>query len=158
MRHAKSDWDTGVRTDFERPLNSRGKKAAPLMGMFILRQFGVPSLIISSPANRALTTAQLVAKELNYTAEIVEKMELYDSDVLSYVDVARAISPRVDSAMIVGHNFTIEETISALNNSQFPRISMPTAAVACLDFSVDNWSDIRPLSATVRWHQVPKEL
>lgn len=158
MRHAKSDWDAGVRTDFERPINTRGKKAAPLMGKFIREQFGKPALIIASPAVRALTTAKMVAKELDYTAEIIEKMELYDSDVLSYVNVAKSISPRVDSALIVGHNFTIEETISALMKSNFRRISMPTAAVVCLDFDIENWSEIRPESAELRWSQLPREL
>ncbi|MGH8513640.1 MAG: SixA phosphatase family protein, partial [Gammaproteobacteria bacterium] len=32
MRHAKSDWDSGAGSDFDRPLAKRGERDAPRMG------------------------------------------------------------------------------------------------------------------------------
>lgn len=158
MRHAKSDWDSGVDSDFKRPLNTRGKKAAPLMGSFIKKHFGRPNIIVSSPANRALTTAKLVAEALDYSAEIVEKPTLYDSDVVSYLEVVHSFTRRIESALLVGHNFTIEEFIRVLLTDNSSYLSMPTAAVACIDFDVEQWNDIRPGMGALRWHQVPREL
>ena len=53
MRHAKSSWADGGMTDFERPLNKRGKRVAPNMAKFLASQQAAPELIISSPAARA---------------------------------------------------------------------------------------------------------
>ena len=62
VRHAKSSWKNPGLADIDRPLNKRGKGDAPLMGK-VLRKAGVePDLILSSPANRAITTAEVIAK------------------------------------------------------------------------------------------------
>ncbi|MBC7912920.1 MAG: histidine phosphatase family protein, partial [Pyrinomonadaceae bacterium] len=58
VRHAKSDWNNSDLTDFERPLNKRGQKDAPEMAERLLHQHIIPQLIVSSPAVRALTTAE----------------------------------------------------------------------------------------------------
>jgi phosphohistidine phosphatase len=70
MRHAKSDWSDSSLADFDRPLNSRGKKAAPFMGNELLKRKKIPDLIISSPANRAKSTAKKVAEAVGYKNEI----------------------------------------------------------------------------------------
>ena len=60
MRHAKSSWDDPTLSDFERPLNRRGKEDAPLMGEHLKRLGIKPDLIVSSPAKRAKKTAKIV--------------------------------------------------------------------------------------------------
>ena len=52
IRHAKSSWKHDYLADFDRPLNKRGKRDAPVMGRR-LKQHGVPGLFLSSPARRA---------------------------------------------------------------------------------------------------------
>ena len=61
-RHAKSSWNHVGLSDIERPLNSRGEKAAPFMGQLIYEKSDIPDLLISSPANRAFSTAKAFAK------------------------------------------------------------------------------------------------
>ena len=51
MRHAKSSWHHEDLTDFERPLNERGRRAAPLMGAYLGQRFGGFDRIVSSPAS-----------------------------------------------------------------------------------------------------------
>ena len=65
VRHAKSSWKDASLSDKERPLNGRGRKSAPKMGKRMREQGHRPDLIISSPANRAYSTACLIAKELD---------------------------------------------------------------------------------------------
>ena len=72
VRHAKSSWDSLDLPDTERPLADRGKRDAPMMGKRLAKQQGKPDLILSSPARRALTTAEIIASKLGYqTKDIV---------------------------------------------------------------------------------------
>jgi phosphohistidine phosphatase len=64
MRHAKSSWDQPDLPDFDRPLNKRGKRDAPLMARRLCELGEKPDLILSSPAERAIRTAMVVAEEL----------------------------------------------------------------------------------------------
>ena len=66
MRHAKSDWNDSSLPDFDRPLNARGKKTAPVMGQWLIEHDLVPELILSSTAYRARETTELVKKSLDY--------------------------------------------------------------------------------------------
>ena len=51
IRHGKSDWHSAADSDFERPLNGRGKKAAVTMGERLADDDTSPDLLVSSPAN-----------------------------------------------------------------------------------------------------------
>ena len=66
IRHAKSSWDDTALPDKDRPLGDRGRRDAPKMGKRLAKRDVKPDLILSSPARRALTTAEIVAKKLDY--------------------------------------------------------------------------------------------
>lgn len=57
IRHAKSSWAMSGQTDFDRPLNDRGLRDAPVMALRLWHAGIRLDAILSSPANRALTTA-----------------------------------------------------------------------------------------------------
>lgn len=46
LRHAKSDWDSGAGTDFDRPLSRRGKHDAPRIGAWLYREGLVPDYVV----------------------------------------------------------------------------------------------------------------
>ena len=71
LRHAKSDWGTPSQKDFDRPLNQRGESNATLMGKRLQKNGVRPSLIISSDAVRAIITARMIAREINYPIEFI---------------------------------------------------------------------------------------
>ncbi len=78
VRHAKSSRDDPTLPDKERPLNDRGMRDAPRMGERLAKQGAQPDLILSSPAVRALATAELIAKRLDYKVkDIVVDQRLY---------------------------------------------------------------------------------
>src|SRR5437899_10475758 len=78
VRHAKSSWDDTALPDKDRPLNDRGKRDAPKMGERLAKRDVKPDLILSSPARRALTTAEIIAKKLDYKRkDIVADDRLY---------------------------------------------------------------------------------
>ena len=78
VRHAKSSWDDTALPDKDRPLDDRGKRDAPKMGKRLAKRDVKPDLILSSPAKRALTTAEIIAKKLDYKLkDIVVDDRLY---------------------------------------------------------------------------------
>ena len=66
VRHAKSSRDDPVLPDKDRPLNERGMRDASRVGEQLAKRDANPDLILSSPAQRALTTAEIVARKLHY--------------------------------------------------------------------------------------------
>jgi len=63
IRHAKSSWDDISVTDFDRPLNERGKKDAPMMARRLSDKKIKIDAFVASPAKRAKKTAVFFAKE-----------------------------------------------------------------------------------------------
>ena len=105
LRHAKSSWSDAGLLDRDRPLNPRGERDAPMMAERI-RKAGIrPSLILSSPAVRAWTTAKIVARAIAYPPEFLQREEdLYHAGTAALIDVMARQDPGFNSLMLVGHN------------------------------------------------------
>ena len=85
IRHAKSSWDDPALSDKDRPLSDRGRRDAPKMGKRLAKRDVKPDLILSSPARRALTTAEIIAKKLDYKLkDIVENDRLMPARCIAY--------------------------------------------------------------------------
>src|SRR5437899_11500650 len=98
VRHAKSSWDDTALPDKDRPLNDRGKRDAPKMGERLAKRGVTPDLILSSPAKRALETAQIIAKKLDYKlADIVVDERLYATGADDLLDVIRKLGAKPKS-------------------------------------------------------------
>jgi phosphohistidine phosphatase len=139
MRHAKSSWSEPDLSDFERPLNDRGKKAAPFMGELMVRKGFEPYVILSSPARRARATAELVKQSGNFDAELLFEHRIYEASPHTLSQVASEIDDAYPSAMLVGHNPGIEGFIRYLTGNLEP---MPTAALAVIELNIDKWKGI----------------
>ena len=88
VRHAKSSWKDTSLADRDRPLNKRGKRDAPEMGRRLTAAGVRPSLIVSSPAVRAWTTAKIIANEIGYPREFLQRdSALYLASVNGILDV-----------------------------------------------------------------------
>jgi len=155
-RHAKSSWKHGHLTDFERPLNKRGHSDAPMMGG-ILRERGANIRIIrSSPANRALTTARMIAEELGYPAENIETDErMYGAGSRELAAIVQMLPDDVDEAMVVGHNPAM--MMLAEDLAGFDEDNLPTCGVVCVDFNVTSWRDALPGAGVIRYYEYPKK-
>lgn len=154
LRHAKSSWDEPDLSDFERPLNDRGERTAPAMGRLISRRGLAPGIIISSPAVRARTTAELVKQGGSIIADIRLDDRVYEASPQTLLHVVSELDDRFDSAMIVGHNPGMEGFIRLLSGKEE---SMPTAALAVVNLKIDNWASIEPGSGKLKTVIRPKE-
>lgn len=138
LRHAKSSWENPSLSDFDRPLNERGLLAAPLTGFEMLKRKLVPQMILSSPAVRALETAELVVKAGEFGSSIVVNDRIYEASPRCLLEVISKIDDERNPAMIVGHNPGMEGLIRILTGAVEP---MPTAALAVLDLDIERWQD-----------------
>src|SRR5210317_2497081 len=102
VRHAKSSWKDSSLADRDRPLNKRGKRDAPEMGRRIVAAGIRPSLIVSSPAVRAWTTAKVIASEIGYPREFLQRdSALYLASVNGILDVIASQDTGFNSLMLV---------------------------------------------------------
>jgi phosphohistidine phosphatase len=146
MRHAKSSWDSNARTDFERPLAKRGRKAAPRIGKWLEARELVPDQIVSSPAERARQTSLAVADVLHLDTSLIRwEPDVYDASRSTLVALIRACSERLQRVMLVGHNPGFEEFLEWVCAKQTPAPQdgklLPTAAVAVLAFDL-RWREV----------------
>jgi phosphohistidine phosphatase len=135
LRHAKSDWDSGVTTDFERPLNARGQKSATLIGRWLAGNAPHPDRIVSSPSERTRQTLLRVCPLLGFAPEeIVWDSRVYEASLSDLLDVVIELPAGHNCVMVVGHNPGLEElltylTADPINRARSDKI-FPTAAVA----------------------------
>ena len=138
-RHAKSSWTDAALSDFDRPLNERGLKAAPFMGELMREKKLRPNLLLTSPALRARATVEILKKSGTLAADIVFEHRIYEASPQGLRQVIAELDDSFISAMLVGHNPGIEGFIRFLTGQLE---SMPTAALAVIDLNVEKWSDI----------------
>ncbi len=142
--------------DRERPLNKRGERDAPVMGQRIAAAEIRPSLILSSPAVRAWTTAKIIATQLSYPAEFLQQeAQLYLASVNDMLDVLVAQDEGFNSLMLVAHN----PGLTDFANFLVPGLThnLPTAGVVSVNIDQDNWSLYERPNTELILHDWPKK-
>ena len=140
IRHAKSSWGDAALPDKDRPLNDRGRRDAPKMGERLAKRDVKPDLILSSPAVRALKTAEIIAKKLDYRRrDIVVDDRLYAVGADDLLDVIHKLGDKLERVMLFGHNPELTELAHRLSSKI---AHMPTCAVAEFSFDAKSWSSI----------------
>ncbi len=156
VRHAKSDWGDASLEDFERPLNARGERDAPEMARRCAAAGLKPTLIVTSPAVRALATAKAFAKVLGYPARKIRHAdEAYLATPGTLLEVVRKLGGRSSHVMIFGHNPGISQ-FAALLTGDDSLGELPTAAVISLTADLKDWKDLAPGAATRTLYDYPK--
>ena len=145
LRHGKSDW-TIQADDFDRPLNSRGRRSAKRIGLWLLSRQLVPDCVICSPALRALSTAKRVCKALGLDVQVLETdARLYEAATTSLYEVIREVPEVARRVLLVGHSPGLEMLLALLVQ---PSLSLPengkllpTAALAHVSIQ-KQWADL----------------
>jgi phosphohistidine phosphatase len=155
LRHAKSSWKDPGLEDFDRPLNGRGREAAPLVGRFIRKKKLRVDLLLSSPAARARQTATLVREAAGLSAELLFDERVYEADAARLLEVVAQAPESADALMLVGHNPGMEGLLRLLTGEER---QMSTATLACVAFDVEKWGKVREGAGRLEWLVRPKEL
>lgn len=136
VRHAKSAWPETYDSDFNRPLNKRGERDAPRIARYLAELGCKPDIIISSAAERAITTASHLAKGLGYADEIAASDDLYFHGIAAYVDALSDMNDDFSQVLLVAHNPTISDYSSQLTGRD---LTMPTCGVAVIEGKWQSW-------------------
>ena len=152
-RHAKSDWTRDL-PDRKRPLNPRGLKDAPMMGRLLRAYEFQPDAILSSPAVRALTTAELVAQELEQAPAIDVREEIYDGGPGGILGLIQELPENIHSVMVFGHNPTTETLIQFCLQMR-SGVTVPTGGMACIEFA-GRCAQLNPALSSLQWFLIPK--
>jgi phosphohistidine phosphatase len=141
LRHGKSDWGVGT-DDFHRPLKQRGKRAAQRIGVWLAQQKIVPDYILTSPAERALVTAQKVCKAMGKRAESVRQDDrIYEARVEDLLEALGDCPDAATRVMLVGHNPGLEALLVWLASDHVAVPGdgklLPTATLARLVMPAD---------------------
>lgn len=139
IRHAKSDWADASLSDFDRPLNERGKRDAPAMAHRLLDKKISIDAFISSPAKRARKTAGIFTKEYKQGKEnIILKEELYGAGSAVFFDVVVRTDNSFENIAIFSHNPGITEFANQLTDARIDNI--PTCGIFAITIDTDNWT------------------
>lgn len=140
LRHGKSDWDASFSHDAERPLNPRGVEAASKMGRFITAADRTPDLVVTSPAIRAASTAQLAHRAGEWDCSIEVDPRLYGASPGGALSTIAEFPSDADVVLMVGHQPTWGELVVMMIGGGWVRF--PTAALACIEFGATTWTGI----------------
>ncbi len=156
LRHAKSSWADTDTSDFDRPLNRRGKDNAPVMGQRLLARGERPSLLVTSPAARAKKTIRRVARELGFPLEFIHREDdLYLASAESILAILRQQDDHFNSILLCAHN----PGITLLAN-RIPEVSIdnvPTCGLLCINTGVPSWKSLDPQDWTLDYFDYPKK-
>ena len=116
----------------------------------------MPELILSSPANRAITTAQCIAQQIDFPdADIVVEKDAYCSGSGVLLGILQRLDERYTEVMLVGHNPDMTGLVNMLCG---PVISdMPTCAIAMIRLDMDGWSETGSVVGELADYDFPKK-
>ena len=155
-RHAKSSWNNPGLADIDRPLNERGKKAAPFMGKLIVDKGEKPELLISSPANRALSTARAFGEVMGLVEnDIIVNRAIYGAGAQQLLELVQNQDDLHKSIMLFGHNPTFTSFVNMLTGSNI--MNVVTCGVVRINFEYSSWIDIDFGSGRLVYYEYPKK-
>ena len=153
LRHAKSSWKDASLDDFDRPLNRRGKKDAPIMAQKLAMRKIKIDLIISSPANRTNETVKIFANILGCESEIIFNDKLYEASYKEILNVINLIDDKYQNVLLVCHNPGITNLVNYISDYFIENIS--TSGIVGLSTN-SSWENITENGCSFLFYDYPK--
>mgnify|MGYP006302001395 FL=1 len=156
VRHGKSSWEYEPVDDIDRPLKTRGIVDSYAMANRLETRNKKPQLIITSPANRALHTATIFARVLNYPLSNLRVNELiYEGGKEEILRLIKSTDDSVSTLMIFGHNPMFTDLANDFLKDELD--NLPTAGIASINFKTESWEEIDPGNVTTELVDYPKK-
>jgi phosphohistidine phosphatase len=155
LRHAKSSWKDDTLPDFERPLNSRGRRTTKTLSTLFTSEKVKPDLILSSCAVRARETIEPIVELAKLRSELRFDERIYEATADRLFEVILQIEKSRRTVLLVGHNPGLEELLTVFTGQSE---TMPTGALARISFDNSAWESIEAQTGMLEWVVRPKEL
>jgi phosphohistidine phosphatase len=147
LRHGRAQSIDSCAEDFERTLTRRGMVEAEEMAARIVHRSMIPDLIVVSPAERAWSTAAVLAAACELDSKQVRcARELYLATPETLWRLVQGIEASVKHLLICGHNPGLSQIASRLGPKPQPR-DLPTAGLATAVWSAVAWAGLEPETA-----------
>ena len=157
IRHAKSDWGSEFLHDADRCLNERGYSDAYYMSRWFKKNHKATDVIISSTATRALSTALIFARDLDFNMNnFFLEQKIYEAPMSRLISVIKNLNNEKDSAMLFGHNPGFTNVCNELSADMFYE-GIPTCGIVSMKFDIESWNDVKPHSGKLDFYQFPKD-
>lgn len=157
IRHGKSSWNYSNVSDADRPLKESGISNTIAMAGKLKAQFIHPDLLLSSPANRAMHTASIIARELDFPEEHIQiKPDIYSESEPAVLRIIQQADESSTTVFVVGHNPTF--TFLANKFLKHPIANLPTSGMIILEFGCESWKNISPHNVIREQCLFPKKI
>ena len=142
MRHAAAvTFGPAGMKDRDRPLTPQGRGQAPTMAARIRSLGRLPQVVVSSPALRALETAQVVAENLGLDrSTLITEPGIYEAGVGDIMDALAGLEDRFRHVLLVGHNPGISEVADVLSRGGVG--TLPPGGLAAIHLRVASWAEL----------------
>ncbi len=138
IRHAKSSWSQAGMSDFDRPLNQRGINDAPKMAGRIRSSKLTIDQIVSSPALRAITTAEMFSEVFDIPFEnILQNKAVYEADTETLMRIVSKFESSWNTVIMFGHNPGLSYLVGLLTGELYDKV---TCSISEIDIHIDDWS------------------
>jgi len=155
IRHAKSSWDEPEVSDFDRPLNERGKEDAPKMAKRLLERNVNVDAFITSSAKRARKTAAIFIKEFGLDKEnIILAPRLYLAGPEVFYETIAQAPATANIIALFAHNPGITEFANELTDVRID--DMPTCAIFAVKADITHWSQFKDAVKQYWFFDYPK--
>ncbi|WP_172963411.1 histidine phosphatase family protein [Thalassospira marina] len=143
-----------ARGDFHRPLTEDGKLNVQRIGAFLEKQGLYPDLIMASPAQRTLHSAEKLHKILfpGIKPAITQDRTLYNADAHALLSALQGLDEDIQHVVLVGHNPGVSALPALIAGADlrkkrmFP--SLKPASMIMIE-TTDSWSDLSPSSGHI---------
>ncbi len=157
VRHAKSSWADFGLSDFDRPLNDRGKKDGPEMASRIKERGLKIDLFVSSPAKRAKRTARYFAEEYGLKKEDIKLVEtLYEAPVSAFEKAVASLPSKANTVALFSHNPGITDFVNSLTDTRID--NMPTCGVFAVEADIKDWEEFKQAEKKFLFFDYPKNV
>ena len=155
IRHAKSSWADPEQSDFDRPLNERGRRDAPVMAQRLLEKNYKIDAILYSSSVRTTETMHVFRAVLDIDIKkCLAINELYHAPLFQLQETVSLINNTCETVILIGHN----PGITAFANS-FTKVqtdNLPTCAIFAVRADINAWEEFKNAKKEFLFFDYPK--
>jgi len=141
LRHAESQEKQHNEIDKDRDLTARGLRESLQVGTYLFKENTQFDAVHSSVAQRAKSTASLIADAMKLKVEkVLEHEALYEASTRTFFQFITQLNDEHHRVLCVAHNPAISYLAESLTKSEIG--DMPPAGLAIIKFNIQSWKEV----------------
>jgi phosphohistidine phosphatase len=155
LRHSKTE-KINPAGDQARELTKPGRRWATEAGREIFEATGMPDLLVTSNAIRAVQTGDLAIEAMQFTGERRVIPEVYGATQNELIQVIQSFPDDFEKIVLVGHNPGLEELSNSYRSGKAAD-HLPTAGWMIVELDISKWADAKSGSGKVKASGTPNK-